>query len=555
MCSIKIIKKTTNIYVNIKIKDKKIINKKIINKKEFEKEKIYISRDSKMNNKLNNNKNNIINVKELESEILEENDDKINDIMKISDFEKKFLEEDYYMCEMEKKFLEGEIVNENSDEIEYFDEDNFLENDEYKIESFNIKNIEEKEKEKIEWKDDYYNWKYKDILPNRPFLLIDSSYVSFHRFFSTQIWYSKQFPDENYDENYDWSTNKIFIDRYDKYYLSSIDKIRQRYNIPYENIIIVRDCPRETIWRLDDYQEYKSNRKNTCKFQNKKYNIGNIFKHIYQELYPKLYDDFGIKFIKVERAEADDVIAVITKKIHELDSTHLIVIITNDNDYLQLVNNHVLIWSLQNKLLNMKIKDTPEKELLLKIICGDVSDNISSCFDGETILNYNELIEDENKLREVLQTNKKFKDKFIKNKNLIDFNMIPIELKNNILEYSEKMIQYNLLKERRKFYYSNNYKNGYRIDNQYKMNIKRNFLYNSKYNNLNNNNYFNNNNLNNNNNFNNNNNLNNNNYFNNNNLNNNNNFNNNFNNNNNLNNHNLNNNNLNNNINNNINNN
>jgi 5'-3' exonuclease len=463
MCSIKIIKKSTNIYVNINKKIIKLINERNINKKEFEKEKIYISRDSKMNN-LNDNNNKIdnddkiISVEFFEKELLGEDN-------YMSDFERKFLEEDYYICDEPIENSDEMMI----DEIEYIDDE------------------KEKDKEKIEWKDDYYNWKYRDILPNRPFLLIDSSYVSFHRFFSTQIWYSKQFPDENYDENYDWSTNKIFIERYDKYYLSSIEKIRQRYNIPFENIIIVRDCPRETIWRLDNYEEYKSNRKNTCKFQNKKYNIGNIFKHIYQELYPKLYEEHGIKFIKVDRAEADDVIAVITKKIHELDSTHLIVIVTNDNDYLQLVNNHVLIWSLQNKLLNMKIKDTPEKELLLKIICGDVSDNISSCFDGETILNYNELIEDKIKLNEILETNKKFKEKFIKNRNLIDFDMIPNELKNNILEYSEKMIQYNLLKERRKFYYSNNYKNGYRIDNQYKMNIKRNFLYNPKFQNINHN--------------------------------------------------------------------
>jgi 5'-3' exonuclease len=435
MGTIKIIKNISTIYDPYH-KYNKIDNyENMIKKKEFEKEKIYINRDSKMDNYKDNN----------------------------IDYEQAI-----YVLDLEKK-----VIDENSDEL-ITDEIVFVDDDDKKT----------GDKEKIEWKDDYYNWKYKEILPNRPFLLIDSSYVSFHRFFSTQIWYSKQFPDENYDENYDWSINKTFIERYDRYYLSSIDKIRQRYNIPYENIIIVRDCPRETIWRLDNYEEYKSNRKNTCKFQNKKYNIGNIFKHIYQELYPKLYEEHGIKFIKVERAEADDVIAVITKKIHELDSTHLIVIITNDNDYLQLVNNHVLIWSLQNKLLNMKIKDTPYKELLLKIICGDVSDNISSCFDGETALNYNELVDDENKLKLILENNMKFKEKFEKNKSLIDFNMIPDDLKNNILEYSQKMIQFNLLKERRKFYYSNNYKNGYRIDNQYKMNIKRNFL-NNKYHNFN----------------------------------------------------------------------
>jgi 5'-3' exonuclease len=481
MCYIKIIKKSARINVNIKECNNNIINKNYLKKKEFEKEKIYIIRDSEMNN-LNDNKfkendndndnyqDDIIDLNELEKSIIDDSTNNENN--KISAFERKFLEDEYYICDIEK--YNGEM-NENSDDI-MMDEVEFIDDE------------KDRDREKVEWKDDYYNWKYKNILPNRPFLLIDSSYVSFHRFFSTQIWYSKQFPDENYDENYDWSTNKIFIERYDKYYLSSIEKIRQRYNIPYENIIIVRDCPRETIWRLDNYEEYKGNRKNTCKFQNKKYNIGNIFKHIYQELYPKLYDEHGIKFIKVERAEADDVIAVITKKIHELDSTHLIVIVTNDNDYLQLVNNHVLIWSLQNKLLNMKIKDTPEKELLIKIICGDVSDNISSCFDGETILNYNELIEDESKLNNILETNNKFKEKFYKNKNLIDFNMIPNDLKNNILEYSEKMIQYNLLKERRKFYYSNNYKNGYRIDNQYKINIKKRILFTPKYNYFNNNN-------------------------------------------------------------------
>lgn len=89
-------------------------------------------------------------------------------------------------------------------------------------------------------------------------------------------------------------------------------------------------------------------------YKNKKYNIGNIFKHIYNKLYPELEKIYGFRIVKVENAEADDIIAVLANKIYNQDKNRLIVIISNDNDYLQLVNDKTLIWSLQNKLLNSK---------------------------------------------------------------------------------------------------------------------------------------------------------------------------------------------------------
>jgi len=44
-----------------------------------------------------------------------------------------------------------------------------------------------------------------------------------------------------------------------------------------------------------------------------------------------------------------------------MDRNRLVVIISNDNDYLQLVNEKTLIWSLQNKLLNTKVEMTAEE--------------------------------------------------------------------------------------------------------------------------------------------------------------------------------------------------
>jgi len=197
-------------------------------------------------------------------------------------------------------------------------------------------------------------------------------------------------------------------------------------------MIIVRDCPRETIWRMSIYPEYKATRKNTCSYKNKKYNIGNIFKHIYNKLYPELEELYGFKIVKIDNAEADDVIAVLANKITECDKSRLIVIISNDNDYLQLVNQKTLIWSLQNKLLNTKVEMTAQEMLLRKILKGDESDNIPSLVGNMQEKDIVELIQNKDKFEEWLN-NDKHRELYENNRTLIDFNYIPSDLKDKIL--------------------------------------------------------------------------------------------------------------------------
>lgn len=265
----------------------------------------------------------------------------------------------------------------------------------------------------------------------QPYLLIDSSYVSFHIFFATIKSYIKINPDFNADEEYEWTNNKIFMDLYDKKYIQSINTIRFKYSIPPENIIIARDCRREQIWRMKIYPEYKATRKTTCKFQNKQFNIGNIFKHIYANLYPKIEEKFNYTILKIDDAEADDVIAVMSKKIHEIDKNRLIVIITNDNDYLQLINEKILIWNLQNQLLNSKVEKHPNQILLQKIILGDISDNIKPCLTQENEIN--DVLQNKSALNKMIETNNNFKQLYERNKTLIDFNYIPQDIKKNII--------------------------------------------------------------------------------------------------------------------------
>lgn len=276
----------------------------------------------------------------------------------------------------------------------------------------------------------------------KPYLLVDSSYVSYNRFFSTLIWYTNTHPNEEITEDYNFVENEEFMKHYDDYYMKSINKIRNMYNIPYENTIIVRDCPRDTIWRMDLYQEYKANRKNTCNFKNKRYNIGSIFRHIYYELYPELEEKYPLKIFKCENAEADDVIAIICRNIQKSDKERLIVIISNDNDYLQLVNERTLIWSLQNKLLNTKVERSAEDILLKKILKGDDSDNIPPVKSGIQEDFINKILENKQLLYQWLDENPNIKDRFEKNKRLIDFDEIPDNIKQIVNEkiFEDKVI-------------------------------------------------------------------------------------------------------------------
>lgn len=276
--------------------------------------------------------------------------------------------------------------------------------------------------------------KNNNINLKKPYLLVDSSYVSFHRFFSTLIWYNNMYPDQEICDDYEWVENEIFMKHFDESYMKNLLKFKNMYNVPFENMIIVRDCPRETIWRMNIFREYKATRKNTCNYKNKKFSVGNIFKHIYNNLYPKLEEQYKFKIIKVENAEADDVIAVLTNRIREIDKSRLVVIISNDNDYLQLVNEKTLIWSLQNKLLNTKVEISAEEILLKKILKGDESDNIPSIVGHMSDKDLMEIIKDKVKLDKWLNVNTERKNMFLENQKLIDFKFIPEEIKNAVLK-------------------------------------------------------------------------------------------------------------------------
>jgi 5'-3' exonuclease len=240
-------------------------------------------------------------------------------------------------------------------------------------------------------------------------LFIDTSYLVFYRIYAIKAWYGRAYPDTILT---DPTLDPIFMEKYDALFFKNIHKLMKdnKYNIPTCDWIFALDCARCNIWRYPLFPEYKENRDITRK--DDVFILENIFRHTYNNILPQFCEKNGSTLIKVDHAEADDIIAVSTKYcISHIPDIH-IVIIANDHDYLQLLGNKnntktkkekealdfflnlinandsvsetsksntqtITIVNLQNKKLNDK---SIGNDLLYKILLGDPADNIPPSF-------------------------------------------------------------------------------------------------------------------------------------------------------------------------------
>lgn len=257
-------------------------------------------------------------------------------------------------------------------------------------------------------------------------ILIDTSYTSFYRFFATRTWYSMAHKDDFKEikdlKNYDWLENKIFIEKYEKMYLDSIKKLVSAKVFKDSLIIFARDPPQQTIWRMEDKCDYKDGRQDLTE----KHNFKPVFKHTYNTLIPKwVKENDNFIVLKQDRIEADDIIALSCKYIQSKFKDKSIYIVSGDEDFLQLGNEHVFFAQYKKKKVFQLSIEEAALSLVKKIIEGDCSDNIDSIFKGKRVKNKKDLINDPKQLQKYLDENPEIKEKFLRNQKLIDFNFIP----------------------------------------------------------------------------------------------------------------------------------
>jgi len=281
---------------------------------------------------------------------------------------------------------------------------------------------------------------------NNPILLIDSSYLTYSRFYATITWFKKSQNREITDSLFE---TEEFLNRFKENYFINIIQFQEKYHVPNENVFIIRDCPRETIWRKQISEDYKATRDNECKFEDMKFNIGKLFKYTYHEIYPDVEKIY--KICKFDKLEADDIIGTFHKLIRKRDYRKMIIILTNDHDFLQLIDHHTYIWNTQNKLINNKTEYNAEQVLLKKIILGDLSDNIPGIIDNNEMVN--EWLNDPNGFYKLLENNIELREKYNRNKKLIDLREIPVDLKIIMENYFKTniILKYNNYEEDMRF--------------------------------------------------------------------------------------------------------
>lgn len=174
-------------------------------------------------------------------------------------------------------------------------------------------------------------------------------------------------------------TNEIDEDFVRHLVLNSYRFYRNKFGKNYGELVICSDTG--NYWRKDVFPQYKQNRKRSQEKSNIDWReLFNGLNSITNEL--KNY--FPYKFLAVEQAEADDIIASLCMKYGE---TEKIMIVSSDKDFQQLQRySKVKQYSPSKK--DYLVCENPEEYLIEHTIRGDSSDGIPNILsDDDAIVN------------------------------------------------------------------------------------------------------------------------------------------------------------------------
>jgi 5'-3' exonuclease len=256
---------------------------------------------------------------------------------------------------------------------------------------------------------------------NHNVILIDAGYFMFYRYFATLKWYTFKKQDQIINVQ-DLHNTREFIEGIENHAMKDIERLKKKWNT--KNVIICLDTPRHMIWRMKLFKEYKDNRNNDS-----------VNKIALKHLIPFIQDYELAQFLGEDYLEADDIIYILANKILSMpDFTNNIIVITNDNDYLQMRGDRIQIYNLQGKDggydISTRAKGNPSIDLMIKILKGDVSDNIQSICPklGIKTAMRVALMSEEDRIEWIKMKGEEALNNYYTNKKLIDFKEIPKEL-------------------------------------------------------------------------------------------------------------------------------
>jgi len=262
------------------------------------------------------------------------------------------------------------------------------------------------------------------------FIFVDGSYYCFYRYYALLNWWKNAYPEEPLENPLE---SELFVTKYRKIFVEGLQQMPKKLKISknVQPILIVgKDCKRENIWRNEIFSGYKGTRANGPEDG---FMGGPFFKMAYEE---DLFIQGGAQAIlKHPKLEADDCIAISVKYVLEKYPDCHIYIITSDRDYLQLNAPNVDLYNLAFKNIAENKSSTGDAttDLKMKIIMGDNSDNIPSVFPKCGPKTALKCVEDEDFFKKKMCDNANYYQQYKLNQQLVDFNCIPENLKDEFI--------------------------------------------------------------------------------------------------------------------------
>lgn len=182
-----------------------------------------------------------------------------------------------------------------------------------------------------------------------------------------------------------------------------------------DRVIVAMDD--KNYWRKDIYADYKGHRSGARKKSKIDFDA---FWPVWEDFLPKFQNAFGfLYYLKVDRCEADDIIAVLTKsKLEGYNVTCL----SNDSDLKQLYKYKN--YKQYNPLKREYYKPiNSKKDLMLKILTGDSGDNIPNVAYRCGPVKAQSFLDEG--LDKVFKKEPNIEKNFKRNKQLIDLDLIP----------------------------------------------------------------------------------------------------------------------------------
>jgi len=228
--------------------------------------------------------------------------------------------------------------------------------------------------------------------------------------------------------------------------LSTIKSYKKKYGKEYGDLVIC--CDGRKYWRKEFFEYYKGMRKSNR--EKSDLDWGLIFDTL-SEMRIDLATHFPYKVLHIDRAEADDIVAVMTKYVQEneliqtglVEESQKVLILSSDKDFKQLqLYPNVKQWSPMQKKYITATKQEIIEHKIEHIVKGDTGDGVPNILSKDNVFMEGERQKpmSAKRLQEFFENgfnackNDEERRNWHRNATLVDFDFIPEDVSKTIID-------------------------------------------------------------------------------------------------------------------------